>query len=261
MKICEVPLTVNIFSQGNIESLTMVSVSVLGLAATVVLSIWFFRKPGAWRKYPRSAAWYVAIAAIQIFIIVALFTTMGPFNRGVSRRTLEETCGVSHMHAEGGKVFAWLEDPGYPYLGDQTRYGPIWFDYDGETTSGGVTLQNDTAALYVGEYSKNIDVNVHDVGETMLTHLFFMALVMLLMLLVAFIMNSKDTLVRDAPYALLITWLCVFIAAIMTAVSVPVVDARWVALTAVVLIMEDAVAFTAPFIFLRWLRSRKRNSV
>ncbi|PWG66792.1 hypothetical protein DF196_00730 [Bifidobacterium callitrichidarum] len=260
MKICEVPLSVNPFSQGNIEPMIMIGVGAGGVMATLILAFMFFRKPGMWRAHPQSVAWYVAIAAIQAFIAIAVGMTMGSWHHGVSRRAVERACGVSDLHVNGGRTFAWLEDPGYPYLGGETRYGPLWFTDGGKAVAGGITLQGDTATLYEGDYDSNITVNVHDAGETVFLHLFFMALIMFLMLFVAFTIVMARKPIEDEPTMAFVTWLCVFIIVLMTGISIPVVDARWIIPVTLALLLEDIAAFAGPFVLVKWLASRRRRS-
>ncbi|PLS23942.1 hypothetical protein BLI708_10060 [Bifidobacterium imperatoris] len=254
MKVCEVPLSVNPLSQNNIEPIIMIGVSAGGLIATLLLAYRFLRKPNAWRVHPKTPAWYVVIEAIQIFIMSAIGMTVKSLHKGVAKQTLEQACGISGMHTSGGKVFAWLEDPGYPYLFGETRYGPLWFYQGGKTISGGITLQGDTATVYSGDYKANIAINVLNAGETMLINLFFMALIIILMFVVAYSIAGSNKPIEDEPIMIFVTWLCVFIAAIMTGISIPVVDARWMIPTTIVLLLEDAAAFGLPF----WLVARLR---
>ncbi|MBT1170260.1 hypothetical protein [Bifidobacterium sp. SO4] len=259
VKVCEVPLSVNPFSQGNIEPMIMIGVGAGGVMATLVLAFRFFRKPGMWRAHPQSTAWYAAIAAIQTFIATAVGMTMGSWHRGVSPHTLERVCGVSDLHVNGGMTFAWLEDPGYPYLGGESRYGPIWFTNGGKAVAGGITLQGDTATLYQGDYDSNITVNVHDAGETVFLHLFFMALIMFLMLFVAFTVVMARKPIEDEPTMAFVTWLCVFIIVLMTGISIPVVDARWIVPVTLALLIEDIAAFAGPFLLAGWLNSKRHR--
>lgn len=259
MKVCEVPLSVNLLSQSNIEPILMTSIASVGLVATLILAFRFLRKPGVWRTHQKSAAWYAVIVTIQAFVVAAIGPTITPLHTGVARRTLEQTCGISDMHTNDG-VFTWLENLKYPYLGGETRYGPLWFTRNGKITSGGVTLKDGIATVYSGDYDANITVNISDAGSTMLTYLVLVVTVAILMFVVAYTLMCQKKPMENEPLMVFVTWLCVFIAAIMTGVSLPVIDERWFAVTTVVMLLENVVAFASPFWLLHRLTSNNHET-
>ncbi|NEG95274.1 hypothetical protein GFD17_00560 [Bifidobacterium sp. SMB2] len=218
-RICTLPASVTMLSQGNLQNLAYVVVGTIGaLAAVGCLARWLTRLSREREYYARQAAlaakparrgvmmpvgmtpmaarianfvlWYVGTAAAGV--LMAASSAAGEPRKSVTPSMLESACGISDIRSDG-RMFQALEDLDYPMYRGVSSYGDITFVHDGRRVAGGVKLLNGQATVYQGDFHGSMAPHVESTWFSLGFIALFAVVVALLMLLCAFIlMTNRD---------------------------------------------------------------------